>query len=100
MTAIALALWQGKEGWHILFNQKDEVTVEAVDDDHIVISTDIGNNTIKMIFIDDGSAVEILSYDVFHKLRLNDKDLRPTKLTFRFGNNFIHVCEGITLLVT
>lgn len=59
------ALGQENEGYHILFYQKNKVTIEATNEDPILLSADIGNNTIRRILIDDGSAVEILSYYVY-----------------------------------
>lgn len=82
------------------FDQQDEVTVEAVEDDHIVISVNIGNSTVIKILIDNGSAIEILCYDIYQKMGLRDKDLRPAKPIYRFGNNSIHVRGRVTLPVT
>lgn len=51
--------------WPRAKEKKDEVVVETTDDDLIVISVGIGNNIVRRILIDDDSAVEILSYDVY-----------------------------------
>lgn len=85
-----------KEGWQVSFNQRDEVAVESAEDDLIIISADIGNNTVRRILIDDGSAVEIMSNDIYQKMGLEDRDLRHAKNIYDFGNNFIHVRGGIT----
>lgn len=55
-----------------------------------MISVDIGNSTVRRILIDDRSVAEILSYDVYQKLGLRDKDLKSAKPNYKFGNN-IHV---------
>lgn len=70
------------------------------ENDPIVISADIGNNTVRRILINDSSAVEILSYDVYQNMSHRDKDLKPAKHIYRFDNNSIHVRGGITLPVT
>lgn len=99
-TTTTPAPGQGKEGWQVSFDQSDEIAVEAEEDDPIVISADIRNNTVRRILIDDGSAVKILSYDVYQKMGLRDQDLKPAKPIYGFGNNSIHVRGGVTLLVT
>lgn len=64
-----------------------------------MILADIGESIVKRILIDDGSTVEITSYEVCQKLGLRVNDLKPTKPIYIFGNNFIHIREGITLPV-
>lgn len=74
--------------------------MEATNNDLIVISTNIDNSNVRRILINDGSVVEILSYDVYHKLRLNDKDRKFAKPIYGFNNNSIHLREGVILPIT
>ena len=45
--------------------------------DPIVIPTIINNFGVDMILVDDGSVVELLIYDAFKKMNLDESLLRP-----------------------
>lgn len=74
--------------------------MEAMENDPIVISVDINSSTVRRIITDDSSAVEIFFFDVYQKIGLKDRDLKPEKLIYGFGNNSIHLRGGITLPIT
>lgn len=52
-----------KDGWYILFDRKEKVSVEAEAEDNNpnVISTNVGNNIVRRILIDDESTIKVLS---------------------------------------
>lgn len=45
----------------------------------IVITAGIANFEVKRILIDDGSAIEILSYNAFKEMRLREEDLSQAR---------------------
>ena len=53
-----------------------------------------------MILVDNGSVVEVLFYDAFKKMGLDDTLLRPTGPIYGFTNQLIKVKGVITLFVT
>ena len=58
------------------FSSGDVDIVVDNDNDPIVVSIIIGNYQVHRVLIDDGSTVEILSYDVFRKMGLDDSSLK------------------------
>ena len=58
------------------FSSGDVDIVVDNDNDPIVVSIIIGNYQVQRVLIDDGSIVEILSYDVFRKMGLDDSSLK------------------------
>ena len=66
------------EDWQIYFFAHEANIVEDNDNDLIVISSIINNFLVERILIDDGSVVEVLIFDTFKKIRLNENLLRPT----------------------
>ena len=57
----------------------------------IVISSIIDNFLVERILVDNGSAVEILIYDAFKNMGLDESILRPTGLIYGFTNQPIKV---------
>ncbi|KAH1108474.1 hypothetical protein J1N35_012242 [Gossypium stocksii] len=55
---------------------------------------------VKRILIDSGSAVEVLSWDAYQKMRLKEKMLSKANPLYNFVNHLIEVKGTITLLVT
>lgn len=68
--------------------------------DPIVITEGIINFDVKRILMDNGSAVEILSYNAFRDMGLKEADLSPAKPIYGFGNQPIRVLGHVTLPVT
>ena len=58
------------------FSSGDVDIVVDNDNDPIVVSIIIGNYQVQRVLIDDESTVEILSYDVFRKMGLDDSSLK------------------------
>ena len=54
----------------------DADIIEDSDNDPIAISTVINNFLVERILVDDGSAVEILMYEAFKKMRLDESLFR------------------------
>ena len=66
----------------------------------IVISSIIKKFLVERILVDGGSAVEVLIFDAFKKMRLDDSILRPTGPIYGFANQSIKVKGLITVHVT
>ena len=68
--------------------------------DLIVIYSIINNYLVERILVDDGSTVEVLIFDAFKKMGLDESLLRPVEPIYDFSNQPIKVKGSITLLVT
>ena len=73
--------------WQINFSDLDADIIEDNDNDPIAISAMINNFLVEKNLVDDGSAVEILMYEAFKKMGLNESLLRSTRLIYGFANN-------------
>ena len=73
--------------WQINFSNLDADIIEDNDNDPIAISAMINNFLVEKNLVDDGSAVEILMYEAFKKMGLNESLLRSTRLIYGFANN-------------
>ena len=77
---------RSNKNWTISFSANDvDILVENVNNP-IVISTIIDNYLAERILVDDRSAVEILTFDAFKKMRLDESLLMPTRLIYGFTN--------------
>ena len=65
------------ENWQINFSPYEKNVMDNDNNDLIVISTVINNFEVDMILVDDGSVVEVLIYDAFKKMNLDESLLRP-----------------------
>ena len=74
------------ENWQINFFAHEENIVHDNDNDPIIISTVIHNFQVDRILVDDGSAVEVLIYETFKNMNLDESLLRPTRPIYGFAN--------------
>ena len=74
--------------------------VENNDNDPIVISFVINNFMVEIILVDDRSAIEILIFDPFKKMGLDENLLRPVGPIYAFTNQLIKVKGLINLPMT
>ena len=88
------------EDWQINFSAHEENIIEDNDNDPIVISFVINNFRVDRIPVDDGSLVEVLIYDTFKKMNLDESLLRPAESIHGFANYSIKVKMLINLPVT
>ena len=65
------------EDWQVNFSPYKENIMDDDGNDPIVIPTIINNFRVDMILVDDGSVVELLIYDAFKKMNLDESLLRP-----------------------
>ena len=65
------------ENADILFTEEDAKWVHHPHADALVVKVKIGTNNIHRVLVDNGSAANILTYDVYGKMGLLDKDLSP-----------------------
>ena len=68
--------------------------------DPIVIFAIINNFGVDRILVDDGSAVEVLIYNAFKKMNLDESLLRLARPIYGFANQLIKVKRLINLLIT
>ena len=68
----------------ITFTEEDAQWVHHPHSDSLVIKVGIGARNVHQVLCDCGSAVNILSYDAYQKMGLQDKDLLPT-ITHVYG---------------
>lgn len=68
--------------------------------DPIVITMQITNFEVKRISVDNGAAVEIMSWEAFKAMHIDESNLKPAKPVFRFANKSKTIKGQITLLVT
>ena len=66
-----------QEDWQINFFLHEKNIMDDDGNDPIVISTIINNFGVDRILVDDGSVVEVLIYDAFKKMNLDESLLRP-----------------------
>ena len=89
-----------KEDWQINFSSLDADIIKDNGNDPIAVSAVINNFLVERILVDDGSAVEILMYEAFKQMGLDESLLRPTGPVYGFANQPIGVKGLITLPVT
>ncbi|XP_028095260.1 uncharacterized protein LOC114295248 [Camellia sinensis] len=61
----------------ISFSSKDLERIQMPHNDALVVTLRVKGFDIKRILIDQGSSVEIMYYDAFKQMKLEDKDLAP-----------------------
>ena len=59
------------------FLDEDKIGTIQPFDDAVVITLGIGRYDVKMVLVDQGSGVEIMSLDLYEGLRLKPKDMAP-----------------------
>ncbi|XP_028052739.1 uncharacterized protein LOC114257166 [Camellia sinensis] len=71
----------------ISFSDKDLARIHCPHNDALVVILRVKNYDIKQILIDQGSSCEIMYYETFKQLKLEDKDLAPaTSLLVGFNS--------------
>ena len=70
--------------WQINFSALDADILEDSGNDRIAISAVINNFLVERILVDDGSVVEILMYEAFKKMGLDESLLRLNRTNIRF----------------
>ncbi|XP_028102509.1 uncharacterized protein LOC114301740 [Camellia sinensis] len=61
----------------LTFSSKDLERIQTPHNDALVVTFRIKDFDIKRILIDQGSSVEIINYDAFKQMKLENKDLAP-----------------------
>ena len=61
----------------IIFSDKDLARLQNPHNDALVVTLRVKNFDIKRILIDQGSSCEIMYYETFKQLKLEDRDLSP-----------------------
>ncbi|XP_028085807.1 uncharacterized protein LOC114286797 [Camellia sinensis] len=61
----------------LTFSSKDLDKIQMPHNDALVVTLRVKNFDIKRILIDQGSSVEIMYYDAFKQMKLEEKDLAP-----------------------
>ncbi|XP_028100372.1 uncharacterized protein LOC114299735 [Camellia sinensis] len=61
----------------VTFSSKDLERIHMPHNDALVVTLRVKDFNIKRILIDQGSSVEIMYYDAFKQMKLEDKDLAP-----------------------
>ena len=74
------------EDWQINFFLYEENIIDDDGNDPIVISAVFNNFEIDKILVDDGSAVEVLIYDAFKKMNLDESLLSLARSIYNFAN--------------
>ncbi|XP_028117257.1 uncharacterized protein LOC114314927 [Camellia sinensis] len=79
VLSVQLAMKKGKtkEKYILTFSSKDSERVQVPHNDALVVTLRVKNFDVKRILIDQGSSVEIMYYDAFKQMKLEDKDLAP-----------------------
>ncbi|XP_028063062.1 uncharacterized protein LOC114266376 [Camellia sinensis] len=84
----------------ISFFNKDLERIQIPHNDALVVTLRVKDFDIKLILIDQGSSVEIMYYDTFKQMKLEDKDLAPaTSPLVGFNSQPEWLIEKIILLV-
>lgn len=79
----------------ITFRSKDLEGISPLHDDALVISMNMVNFKVKKILIDNGSIANILSYEVFTKVRISTIQLKEVKTPLQgFGGGVI-IAKGV-----
>lgn len=88
------------ETGRISFDDSDLIRITHSHTDPLVIELHVNKFTIKRVFIDQGSTLEIMYYKTFVKLGFTDSDLSPANyLLFSFSTNPEYPLGKITLPV-
>lgn len=66
------------EDTNLMFTEEDAKWVHHPHSDALVVRVRIGSQNIYRVLVDNGSAVNVLMYDVYKKMGYVDKDLIPT----------------------
>ncbi|KAG5023105.1 hypothetical protein JHK85_019447 [Glycine max] len=61
----------------ITFMSNDFKAINPVQDDPMVISVEIANNTVKKTFVDQGSLTDILFWNIFKKMDIPESKILP-----------------------
>ncbi|XP_028092210.1 uncharacterized protein LOC114292436 [Camellia sinensis] len=79
VLSVQLAMKKGKteENDILTFSSKDLERIQMPHNDALVVTLRVKDFDIKRILIDQGSSVEIMYYDGFKQMKLQDKDLAP-----------------------
>ena len=88
------------ENWQINFSTLDADIVKDNGNDLIAILAVIGTYLVERIMVDDESAMEVLMWEVFKGMDLNESLLRPVGSIYGFVNQLIQIKGLVTLPVT
>ncbi|KAA3484523.1 RNA-directed DNA polymerase-like protein [Gossypium australe] len=90
--------WQEK--WKVEFNEEDEDSIcDEEGNDPMVVSTTIARFEVKIILIDSGSVMEVLTLDAYQKTGLKEHALKKASPLYGFANHPVEVKVCITLPV-
>ncbi|XP_074374486.1 uncharacterized protein LOC141714889 [Apium graveolens] len=68
--------------------------------DALVITTRVGNNTVKKMLVDNGSSVDVLYHHAFSRMDIGDRRLENSRTPlYGFTGNEVHVVGTIDMLV-
>lgn len=89
-----------QENVSLIFDDSDLPNGATSYPDGLVISCNIANMEIKRVYVDDGSAVEIMYTSCFYKLGIDNAKLKPATLPLvDFANHAVAPIGVITLPV-
>ena len=86
MTIVETSKKPRQEDWQIKFSAMDVDIIKDSGNNPIAISIIINKFLIKRILVDDGSVVEVLMYEEFKRMGLDENLLRSTSLIYEFAN--------------
>ena len=79
------------EDWQINFSTHEKKIIEDNGNNPIVISFFINNFLVDIILVYDGGIVEVLFYNAFKKINLDESLLSPVGSIYDFANQSIKV---------
>ncbi|PON41005.1 hypothetical protein PanWU01x14_292940 [Parasponia andersonii] len=84
----------------ITFTEQDAREVHYPHIDALVIKINYGSTQLWQVLVDNGSAIDIIYYDAFKKMRFSDNDLKPAiTLLYGFTSDSIMPRSMIELIV-
>ncbi|KAM6543742.1 hypothetical protein CsatB_008189 [Cannabis sativa] len=90
-----------KECDDIIFMESDARWVHHPHSDALVIVANIGGDNVHRILVDNGSSVNLLNFQAFKQMGLQEKDLRPmTSSIYGFSGDVIAIKGMIKLPIT
>ncbi|XP_028093100.1 uncharacterized protein LOC114293262 [Camellia sinensis] len=100
VLSVQLAVKQGKieENDVLAFSGKDLERIKTPHNDTLIVTFCVKDFDIKRILVDQGSSVEIMYYDAFKQMTLEDKDLAPITSPFIGFNSQLEWPIGKTML--
>lgn len=81
-----------QEKWNVEFNDEDKDSVcDEEGNDPMVVSTTIVGFEVKRIFVNSGSVVEVLTWEAYQKMWLEEQALKKENPLYDFANHLVEV---------